>query len=103
MAVDAAGSDPDDWRVIQVADVPGGVVSASVTAAWIERGRQWGGVQHQLALPLPRTRYRRRAFVVGRPDPFTTAEVDLARDLRRLIAGLDRHRGAFSRWARAAG
>ena len=92
-----------DWRVIQVADVPTDIVPPAVTGAWIERGRQWGGVQHQLAMPLPRTRRGQRAFVVGRPDPFTGAEMDLARQLRRLLAGLDRHHGAFSRWSRAAG
>lgn len=93
----------DDWSVIQITDVPARVVSAAVTGAWIERGRHWGGVQHQLALPLPRTQHRRRAFVVGRPDPFTDAEMNLARQLRRLIAGLDRHRRTFSRWAHSAG
>ena len=93
----------DDWRVIQVADVPADVVSPAVTGAWIERGRQWGGVQHQVALPLPPTRRGRRAFVVARPDPFTWAEMDLAGQLRRLLAGLDRHHGAVSRWSRAAG
>jgi DNA-binding CsgD family transcriptional regulator len=92
-----------DWRVIQVADVPTHVVSPAVTGAWIERGRQWGGVQHQVAMPLPPTRRGQRAFVVGRPDPFTWAEMDLAGQLRRLLAGLDRHHGAFSRWSRAAG
>jgi DNA-binding CsgD family transcriptional regulator len=88
-----------DWRVMQVADVPTDIVSTAVSGAWIERGRQWGGVQHQIALPLT----RRRAFVVGRPEPFTGAEMHLARQVRRLIAGLDRHHGAFSRWSRAAG
>jgi DNA-binding CsgD family transcriptional regulator len=92
-----------DWRVMQVAEVPTQVVSTAVTAAWIERGRQWGGVQHQLAMPLARTRHGRRAFVVGRPDPFTAAEMDLARQLRRLITALDRHRAAFSGWTSGAG
>lgn len=92
-----------DWRVIQVTDVPTRIVSTAVTAAWIERGRRWGGVQHQLAMPLARTRHGRPAFVVGRPDPFTKAEMDLARQLRRLIAGLDRHRVAFSGWTSGAG
>jgi DNA-binding CsgD family transcriptional regulator len=89
-----------DWRTIQVADVPAQVVSKDVTAAWIERGRQWGGVQHQLAMPFARTARGRRAFVVARQVPFTGAEMDLARHLRRLIAGLDRHRTAFARWVR---
>jgi DNA-binding CsgD family transcriptional regulator len=88
-----------DWRVMQVADVPTDIVPTAVSGAWIERGRQWGGVQHQVALPLT----RRRAFVVGRPEPFTSAEMHLARQVRRLIAGLDRHHGAFIRWSRAAG
>jgi DNA-binding CsgD family transcriptional regulator len=92
-----------DWRVIQVADVPTDVVSPAVTGAWIERGRQWGGVQHQVAMPLPPTRRGQRAFVVGRADPFTSAEMHLAGQLRRLLAGLDRHHGAFSRWSHAAG
>lgn len=88
-----------DWRVMQVAEVPTDIVSTAVSGAWIERGRQWGGVQHQIALPLS----QQRAFVVGRPEPFTAAEMHLARQVRRLIAGLDRHHGAFSRWSRAAG
>jgi DNA-binding CsgD family transcriptional regulator len=92
-----------DWRVMQVAEVPTDVVSTAVSAAWIERGREWGGVQHQLALPLPRTRRGRRAFVVGRPDAYTEAEMHLARQVRRLITSLDRHHCAFSRWSRAAG
>jgi DNA-binding CsgD family transcriptional regulator len=93
----------DDWCVIQITDVPAQVVSKDVTAAWIERGRQWGGVQHQLAMPLAQTPHGRRAFVVARQDPFTGAEMDLARQLRRLITGLDRHRSAFSRWLRCVG
>jgi len=88
-----------DWRVIQVAEVPTDVVSAAACGAWIERGRQWGGVQHQIALPLS----RRRAFVVGRPQPFTATEMEVGRHLQRLLAGLDRHHGAFTRWSRAAG
>ena len=92
-----------DWRVIQVADVPTDVVPRSVTGAWIERGRRWGGVLHHAAMPLPPTRRGQRVFVVARPDPFTWAEMDLAGQLRRLLAGLDRHHGAFSRWSRAAG
>jgi DNA-binding CsgD family transcriptional regulator len=92
-----------DWRVMQVADVPTEIVPAAVTDAWIERGREWGGVQHQLAMPLPRTQRRPRAFVVGRPDAFTDAEMHVARQLRRLLAGLDRHHSAFSRWSCSAG
>lgn len=88
-----------DWRVMQVAEVPTDIVSTAVSGAWIERGRQWGGVQHQIAMPLG----RERAFVVGRPEPFTATEMHLARQLRRLITGLDRHHGAFSRWSRTAG
>jgi len=92
-----------DWRVMQVADVPSDIVPSAVTGAWIERGREWGGVQHQLAMPLPRTRRGRRAFVVGRPEAFTDAEMHVAHQVRRLLAGLDRHHGAFTRWSRAAG
>jgi DNA-binding CsgD family transcriptional regulator len=88
-----------DWRVVQVAEVPTDIVSTAVSGAWIERGRQWGGVQHQIVMPLS----RQRAFVVGRPEPFTVIEMHLARQVRRLIAGLDRHHGAFSRWSCAAG
>ncbi len=92
-----------DWRVIQVADVPADVVTAAVTGRWIERGRMWGGVQHQLVLPLPATRRHHRAFVVGRPEPFTESEMDIARQLHRLLAGLDRHHLAFARWSSGAG
>ena len=92
-----------DWRVMQVADVPTDIVPSAVTGAWIERGREWGGVQHQLAMPLPRTPRGRRAFVVGRAEAFTDAEMHVAHQVRRLLAGLDRHHGAFSRWSRAAG
>jgi DNA-binding CsgD family transcriptional regulator len=86
-----------DWRVIQVADVPTKVVSTDLYGRWIERGRHWGEVQHQVAMPLPTTWHGRRAFVVGRPEPFTAAEMDIARQLQRLLAALDRHRNAFSR------
>jgi DNA-binding CsgD family transcriptional regulator len=92
----------DDWRVMQVADVPTAVVPASVTGKWLDLGRQWGGVHQQLTVPFSTTRHGRRAFVVGRPDVFSAAEMGIARQIRRLLAALDRHQIVFARWCNTA-
>jgi DNA-binding CsgD family transcriptional regulator len=92
-----------DMRVMQVDDVPERVAPARLVAAWVERGRDWGGVQNQLALPLVMIPQTHRAFVVGRPDPFTEQEMELARQLHRLLTGLDHYIAANSHWVDNAG
>jgi DNA-binding CsgD family transcriptional regulator len=92
-----------DVGVRQVADVPERIAGPRIVAAWNELGRHWGGVQSQLALPFKIARHERRAFVVGRADPFTSQEMRLARTLGSLLSGLDRQFAVAARWsARAA-
>ncbi|MFC5232749.1 response regulator transcription factor [Pseudonocardia zijingensis] len=79
-----------DWRAIQVADVPMRFADASVQARWRELTVPWGAPA-QLALPLHVGQHSHRAFVMGRPDPFSPGEVRLAETLLRLVRGLDRH------------
>lgn len=92
-----------DAGCMQVAEVPREVADARLMAAWDERGRRWGGVQSQLSLPLLLTSGTTRALVVGRAEPFTAAEMWLARRLQRLLTGLDRQIGAFSHWSGRTG
>ncbi len=88
-----------DGHAMQTADVPARFAGPRVIATWNELGRHWGGVQSQLALPLVMAPHARRAFVVGRADPFTTQEMRLAGTLRRLLAGLDRQLEVIARWS----
>jgi DNA-binding CsgD family transcriptional regulator len=92
-----------DCRVMQIDDLPWKVAPPRIVASWLERGRDWGDVQHQLALPLLLTPRAHRAFVVGRPDPFTAQEVQLGRHLRRLLSALDHQITNHSRWTESAG
>jgi DNA-binding CsgD family transcriptional regulator len=92
-----------DCRVMQVDDVPGNVAPPRLVAAWVERGREWGGVQHQLALPLLMTPQAHRAFVIGRPDPFTPQELELGRHLRHLLSAIDLQIRIHSQWVERAG
>lgn len=92
-----------DSRCVQVADVPSRFADRRVLAAWTERGRRWGGVQAQLALPVLFSPSAHRAFVVGRGDPYTPEEMQLASQLQRLLTGLDRQISTFSRWAGRSG
>lgn len=89
--------------VIQVADVPERMAPPCLVAAWDERGRDWGGVQNQLAFPLLTTSRACRAFVVGRPDPFTPQEMELARPLHRLLSRLDIYLAAHSHMPSSVG
>jgi DNA-binding CsgD family transcriptional regulator len=78
-----------DWRAIQVADVPERFADEAVQASWREVAGSWGAPS-QLALPLHVGPHSHRALVMGRADPFTADEVQLALTLQRLLRGLDR-------------
>ncbi|MGQ0481640.1 MAG: response regulator transcription factor [Pseudonocardia sp.] len=81
-----------ETRPMQVLDVPDRYANARVKDAWRERGRAWGGVQAQLAIPvLGPGPAGHRSFIVGRAEDYSPAEVALAGRLRRLFVGLDRH------------
>lgn len=90
-----------DVRPIQVDDIPSHIATPRLIADWTERGRRWGGVHHQLALPLAVSATVRAGFVIGRADPFTPQEIDLACTLVRLLTALDRHFVARSCYAGA--
>jgi DNA-binding CsgD family transcriptional regulator len=79
-------------RPMQVRDVPDRYADARVKDAWRERGRAWGGVQAQLAIPvLGPGQAGHRSFIVGREEDYSPEEVFLAYRLRRLFVGVDRH------------
>ncbi|TWF76463.1 regulatory LuxR family protein [Pseudonocardia hierapolitana] len=78
-----------DWRAIQVADVPARFADEAAQASWREVAVSWG-VPSQLALPLHVGQHSHRAFVLGRADPFTPDEVQLALTVQHLLRGLDR-------------
>jgi DNA-binding CsgD family transcriptional regulator len=61
----------------------------AVQASWREVAGSWGSPS-QRALPLHVGPHSHRAFVMGRADPFTADEVQLALTLQRLLRGLDR-------------
>lgn len=88
-----------DSHCMQVDDVPPRFADAYVVAAWRERARRWGGVQAQAAVPLIAGEHAHRAFVIGRPDPFSSVDMGLFRRLQRLLTGLDRQVATFSRWS----
>lgn len=92
-----------DARSMQVTDVPARFADERVMAAWFEVGRRWLDVPHQLALPLLATPTANRSFVLGRADPFTAQEMELAARLRRILAGLDRQVTLNARWAATGG
>lgn len=79
---------------MQVWDVPERFADARVMAGWREVGTSWGSAS-QLAVPLHMSAASHRAFVMGREDPYTPGELQLARTLQRLLIGLDRHVGVF--------
>lgn len=82
-----------DPRPMHVWDVPDRFADRQIVAGWREIGGSWGSAS-QLAVPLHMSRHSHRTFVLGRADPFTPAELRLARTLHRLIVGLDRQIGA---------
>jgi DNA-binding CsgD family transcriptional regulator len=78
-----------DPRPMQVLDVPERFADRRVLGNWSEVGGSWGAAA-QLALPVHMGPRSHRAFVLGRADPFTAAEMCLARTVHRLLVGLDR-------------
>ncbi|MGH3585867.1 MAG: response regulator transcription factor [Pseudonocardia sp.] len=78
-----------DWRAMHVWDVPERYADAEVAGRWNEVAGPWGAAS-QLALPVHAGPRSNRTFVMGRAEPFTPDEVDLAECLQRLLRGLDR-------------
>ena len=90
-----------DASAMQVSDVPARFADGRVVGAWHEVADSWG-CGNQVALPLHLGPDSHRAFVLGRVDPFTAAEMQAARRLQRLLVGLDRQVHALSAAARPA-
>jgi len=84
-----------DAVAMQVADVPERFADRRVRGAWDETAGPWG-CQNQVALPLHLGVDSHRAFVLGRAEPFTAVEMQVARRLQRLLVGLDRQVRALS-------
>lgn len=72
--------------VIQLTEPPEGSGPVGGVVSW--------SCRHQLGVPLSSHGYR--AFVVGRDTEFTERQVDLARQIRRLIVGLDQQVRTFA-------
>jgi DNA-binding CsgD family transcriptional regulator len=92
-----------DVGCMQVADVPRAIADRRITAAWTELGKRWGGVQAQVSIPVLAGAHTNRAFIIGREDPFTGAEMAAARRLQPLFVGLDRQISTFRRWTARSG
>jgi len=90
-----------DATAMQVADVPERFADRHVLGTWHEMAGAWG-CAHQVALPLHLGPDSHRAFVLGRGEPFTAAEMHSARRLQRLLLGLDRQVHAVSAAVRPA-
>lgn len=92
-----------DPRCRQVHDVPERFADRRVVAAWMERGRAWGGVQAQVALPMHFSPTAHRAFIVGRERRYCADDMDFALRLQRLLMGLDAHVRAVACWRGSTG
>lgn len=87
-----------DWAPIQVRDIPDPFAGRRIKDAFHELGTSWGTPTH-VAVPVHFDPGTFRAFVIGRVDPLTPAEMDLLRMLHRLLGGLDRQVAALGRIA----
>ncbi|MET0190155.1 MAG: LuxR C-terminal-related transcriptional regulator [Pseudonocardia sediminis] len=88
---------------LQVDDVPSGIADRRIVEDWRALGRRWGGVQAQASIPVLSTPGEMRSFVVGRTDSYTAQEMATMRRIQRLLAGLERQIGVFSRWSARTG
>lgn len=82
-------------QVAQVADV---VHDRGVRAEWYGTWTAFG-CPEQVALPLHGFLVGHGAFVVARDRPFSEAEMDLARRVRRLVVGIDQQVRTLARLA----
>ena len=87
---------------IRTHDVPATYSDPRVCGEWTALARSCH-CQDQMALPLRLQPGVHRAFVLGRGEPFTDAELDLGRVLWRVLTGLDRQVSAFVRARREMG
>ena len=94
-----------DGRATQVADVPTRFADERVQAGWREWCRSFhdADVSSQVALPVAYGGSAARTFIVGRSDPFSPREMDLARRLQHLLTGLDRQIAVVARWSAHTG
>jgi DNA-binding CsgD family transcriptional regulator len=76
-----------DPTACQVSDVPTGIAGHLVRNRWREFAAPLG-IEHQLAMPVSPI-LTHRAFILARPEPFGDDEVGFARQLQRLLCGLD--------------
>ena len=92
-------------EVMQVAEVPERFADRAVHARWRAACADVldGEIVSQVSLPLCLGPAGNRSFLVGRVDPFTAEEMDLARRLQRVFVGLDRQIAAHTRWSARAG
>ena len=53
------------------------------------------GAEHHLGIPVGVAPRRPKVFVLGRPTPYSAAEVEFTETLQRLLIGIDRHLDGF--------
>jgi DNA-binding CsgD family transcriptional regulator len=87
---------------VRTHDVPDTFADPRFCGEWTALARACD-CQEQMALPLRLQPGVHRAFVLGRGQPFTDAELDLGRVLWRVLTGLDRQVSAFARARRDMG
>lgn len=54
------------------------------------------GAEYQLGLPINLPPQRYKAFVLGRPTPYSDTEVDFMGTVQRLLVGIDRQLGRYA-------
>jgi len=90
-------------HVGQIADFENWFVDRKERDHWFGLHRSLSGTPHQIALPLRLDPLASRAFLVGRDELYTAAEMALAHRLLRLLTALDRHLTAVAGWSLRAG
>ena len=80
----------------QAADVPSPFAGVPGLERWFEEGGVYDN-GHQIALPVLAGPGCDRAFVIGRTQVFSPAEVELAARLQRMLIGLDRQAAVLAR------
>ncbi|WP_345411185.1 helix-turn-helix transcriptional regulator [Actinomycetospora chlora] len=90
---------------MQVDDVPDRFADRGVHERWRAACTEVldGSIVSQVSVPLYLGPQGHRAFLVGRVDPFTAAEMASLRRLQRVFVGLDRQIAAHAAWAARTG
>jgi DNA-binding CsgD family transcriptional regulator len=91
--------------VMQVCDVPEGFTGRRAQDRWRSVCHHLLGddVVAQVSLPVCSGPLTNRAFLVGRVEPFSPAEMAMAGRLQRVFTGLDRQIAAHARWTARTG